>query len=226
MPSDIARFRRRHRELRHLLRTALRMQVTVPASGTGTVIEEDYQELLQTRVRHRRPAGERKTGTSCEDLMDYFTLWAHQIKTPIAAMACCCRQEGRCIPSGELEAELFKIEQYVNMVHRPICACRQRLPPDYVLRTAIWMAWCARPYERSARLFILQENHAWTFTETGHTVVTDEKWLSFVVGQMLSQRAEIYPGEGRSSDLWRWRRLLVIADTGIGHPGRGSAPGV
>ena len=47
------------------------------------------------------------------DMTDYYTLWAHQIKTPIAALGLLLQETGE---SGPLEVELLKIEQYVEMV--------------------------------------------------------------------------------------------------------------
>ena len=49
------------------------------------------------------------------DMVDYFTLWAHQIKTPIAAMHLLLQTEEN-EQNAELSMELFKIEQYVEMV--------------------------------------------------------------------------------------------------------------
>jgi hypothetical protein len=48
-------------------------------------------------------------------MTDYYTLWAHQIKTPIAAMHLLL-QQGAAEKNAELSVELFKIEQYVEMV--------------------------------------------------------------------------------------------------------------
>ena len=48
-------------------------------------------------------------------MVEYFTLWAHQIKTPIAAMHLLLQTEEN-EQNSELAMELFKIEQYVEMV--------------------------------------------------------------------------------------------------------------
>ena len=50
-----------------------------------------------------------------EGMTDYYTLWAHQIKTPIAA-ARLLLQENPGAVGAEVEVELLKIEQYVEMV--------------------------------------------------------------------------------------------------------------
>ena len=55
------------------------------------------------------------------EVTDYFTMWTHQIKTPIAAMRLLLQQEMSGMEQyyerrKEVESELFKIEQYVEMV--------------------------------------------------------------------------------------------------------------
>ena len=49
------------------------------------------------------------------DTLDYYTMWVHQIKTPISAMRLLLQVQD-CTNTKELQSELFKIEQYVNMV--------------------------------------------------------------------------------------------------------------
>ncbi len=48
-------------------------------------------------------------------MTDYYTMWAHQIKTPIFALRLFL-QESPDRKIKEALAELFKIEQYVEMV--------------------------------------------------------------------------------------------------------------
>lgn len=57
------------------------------------------------------------------DMVDYYTIWAHQIKTPIAAMRLTLQNEDSDLSRMLLE-ELFRIEQYVEMV-----LCYLRLVP-------------------------------------------------------------------------------------------------
>ena len=146
-------------------------------------------------------------------MTDYYTLWAHQIKTPIAAARLLLQAEPA--PSRtELEVELFRIEQYVQMVLGYL-----RLDSDssdYVLRRydldAILRS-CVRKY---ARLFILKRIEL-ELDETHAKVLTDEKWLTFVIGQLLSNALKYTPEQGRISVTWAdATQTLTIGDTGIG----------
>ena len=51
----------------------------------GTLTDADYQALLRTLDGERR-ALEEEQQARYRDMMEYYTTWAHQIKTPIAAM--------------------------------------------------------------------------------------------------------------------------------------------
>jgi len=48
-------------------------------------------------------------------MKDYYTLWAHQVKTPLAAMRLILQNENSDSGKYSLQEELYKIEQYVEM---------------------------------------------------------------------------------------------------------------
>lgn len=76
-------------------------------------IEDQYQELLIRLEAYRREL-ESEAEINYQEMVDYYTLWAHQIKTPIAAMKLLNQSDQ--IDRRAMEAELFKTEQYVEMV--------------------------------------------------------------------------------------------------------------
>ena len=73
------------------------------------------------------------------------------------------------------------------------------------------MRACLRKY---ARLFILKKISL-SFQETQLSVLTDEKWLAFVIEQLLSNALKYTPEGGRIRIL-KDGPCLVIADNGIG----------
>ena len=201
------RFRSRHRELRRLLDQA--EEPVLPLPPAEGLLEEDYQALLTAVAAHRTRllAWERD---KLEDMTDYYTLWAHQIKTPIAAAGLLL--QGDPPPRQPLEAELIKIGQYVDMVLGYL-----RLDSDstdYVFQDTDLDALLRQAVRKFARLFILKRI-ALDFRETGRTVLTDGKWLSFVVEQLLSNALKYTPAEG-TVRIYGDGETLVIADTGIG----------
>lgn len=143
-----------------------------------------------------------------QDIADYNVLWAHQIKTPISAMRLLIQSEGG---SRELLDQIFRIEQYVEMVlnyHRLNSSSSdwllQKQPLDGILRQSI------RKY---AKQFI-GKKLSLQYEETDQIVLTDEKWLCFVVEQILSNALKYTKNGGIHIYTKGYR--LYISDTGIG----------
>ena len=110
-----------------------------------------------------------------------------------------------------LLGELFKTEQYVDMVLQYVrlrSDSSDLLLQNYKLDEII--KGCLRKY---ARLFALK-NLEFSFIETGLTVLTDEKWLAFVIEQIFSNSLK-YTQSGKIS-IYAEEENLVIEDTGIG----------
>ena len=174
------------------------------------LLEEDYQALLRAVCQDRaRLAAENEN--RLRELTDYYSLWAHQIKTPIAAMDLLL-QEDDSPRRGELETELLKIRQYVEMVLSYL-----RLDSDstdYVLREYPLDDILRQAVRKFAKMFILKKITL-DFQETGKTVLTDEKWLLFVVEQVLSNALKYTPAGG-TIRIYGDGATVVIADNGIG----------
>ena len=70
-----------------------------------------YTEEQQARLEEGKIAQ-----AKFNDLMDYYTLWVHQIKTPIAASQLLVQDVETPIVKQQMEQELFKIDSYANLV--------------------------------------------------------------------------------------------------------------
>ena len=150
--------------------------------------EEIYQEML-LELNRKRMSAEAGKLKMYEEVTDYYTMWAHQIKTPIAAMRLLL-QENPEKNSNEL-GELFKIEQYVEMVLGYLRA--EDMSADMKFDQVSLDSIIREQIRKYARIFI-GKKISLDFSETGEDVLTDSKWLGFVIGQ----------------------QTLVIEDTGIG----------
>lgn len=172
-------------------------------------IEEDYQELVEL-LRADRVAHQNDTDLHDSEMLDYFTLWAHQIKTPISAMQLIMQSEPERY-SEELGQELFKIEQYVEMVLSYL-----RLDSDYtdfVLRRYSVDSMIKQSVRKYAKQFI-RKKISLVYEGTEATVVTDEKWMCFVLDQLLSNALK-YTASGQIR-ITADNEGIVIEDTGIG----------
>ncbi len=145
------------------------------------ILEEDYQELLHILEELRnREINELKQ--SRKDMMEYYTMWIHQIKTPIAAMRLLLQSDDTA-EYQELTEELFQIEQYVEMA-----LGYMRLNAgvtDFVFRQFSLDEIAREAVRKYARIFI-RKKISLDYRELKTTILTDDKWLEFVIEQLLS----------------------------------------
>lgn len=204
---DIVSYSRRVRALRELLRNIRVSIERLPEPRDG--VEGAYDALLR-ELWDEKSKLDAEYSASRREAEDYYAMWAHQIKTPIAAMRLLL-QQGTEPDGAAVSAELFRIEQYVEMV-----LSYQRLGSDTVdlvlrrVELGRVVRGCVRKF---AGLFIMKKLPL-ELGEVGLEVLTDEKWLAFVIEQLLSNALK-YTREG-SINIRVEGRSLVIEDTGTG----------
>lgn len=171
--------------------------------------EEDYRQiLLLLRQEHRR--FQEEAAAAYSDMVDYYTVWAHQIKTPIASMQLSLQGEDSPL-SRKLSAELNRVEQYVEMVLVFLRLGSEST--DYVIREHDVDSIVRAAVKKFSQEFIGRKLRL-SYQPFTASVITDEKWLSFVVEQVLSNALK-YTRSG-SISIWMEDRKLYIRDTGMG----------
>ena len=175
-----------------------------------TLMEEDYTNLILTLNKEYKTYIS-KSDIAKSDMIDYYTMWVHQIKTPISAMKLLIQTSESEI-SSDLSSELFKIEQYVEMVLSYIRLGSNE--NDFVIKEYDLDNIVRQAIRKYARLFIRKKINL-DFQPTTYKVLTDEKWLVFVIEQLLSNAIK-YTNKGKISIYPLEDKKLVIEDTGIG----------
>lgn len=203
---DIFRFADRHRTMTKLNREITYSIKNLPSADT--LIEADYQELVKC-LFDECASIQASADASASDMTDFYTLWAHQIKTPISAMRLLI-QSGEA-SDADITAELFKIEQYVEMVLSYLRIGSES--NDFIIRRYYLDSIVKQSVRKYARLFITKKISL-NYTPCEIEVLTDEKWLQFTIEQLLSNALK-YTKEG-SISVYTEDHSLVIEDTGIG----------
>ena len=75
--------------------------------------EAALQQMIHELNRMRMEAEEARM-TSYREMADYYTMWVHQIKTPIAALRLLLGEQPQ--ENKTALAEVFRVEEYVEMV--------------------------------------------------------------------------------------------------------------
>ena len=177
----------------------------------SNIYEMLYQELvinLQDAYRHE---------ISDKDLeytnrLEYYTLWVHQIKTPIAAMRLLLQQGEVNEYNQNISDELFKIEQYVEMVLQYVRA--NRIANDLSINQYELDILIKKAVHKYGKMFI-RKKIGLEYKPVNMVVTTDERWLVFVLEQIISNALK-YTTEGTVKIYVENEKVLVIEDSGIG----------
>lgn len=204
---DIAKAYRRHKFFEELHRRNTELISALPEPEG--IVDSDYQQLISV-LKEKIAEITAQTDSRIRDTVDYYTVWAHQIKTPIAAMRLTLQKED--VPEARrLASELSRIEQYVEMVlvfvrlgsdYSDYVFARQDI--DEIIRSSV-KKFASEFIDRRIRL---------EYDSVDIQAVTDEKWFAFVVEQLLSNALK-YTREG-SIKIYSEGKVLCIKDTGIG----------
>lgn len=184
------------------------MADVLPRADSQT--EKAYQEILDQIVRSVRRERESQE-QAARDTEDYYAVWVHQIKAPIAVMKVMLQQSDTQ-ENRDLAAELFRVEQYADMALSYIRLGSgasdlviQEYALDEIIRKAV-RKYAGQFIRRRLRL---------VYEGTTEWVLTDAKWLSLIIEQLLSNAVK-YTSEGSVTITVDDRKRLIVEDTGIG----------
>ena len=175
-------------------------------------METDYQELLRSLyITLQQQINELENGQV--EQAEYFTMWVHQIKTPIAALRLLLAEE-EDERSQEMWEELFSIEQYVEMALQ--FSRLSAKSTDFVIGEVSLDKVVREAIHKYARLFV-RKKIKMELSSIDTQVLTDEKWLVFVLEQVLTNAVK-YTRKGKISIYLdsEKEKTLVVEDTGMG----------
>ena len=207
--SGFGRFRKKQKLLRQLAGERAKDFYLRDLPESEDPKEEAYQDLIESLLKEKNRK-EAEAAEKLRDMEEYYTLWVHQIKTPIAAMSLLLQEEDTP-ENGELSMELFRIEQYVEMVLQYL---RLDSPDHDLAFRSVDVDDCVRQAVRKYARSFIRKKIALDFQETGIETVSDEKWLVFVLEQLLSNALK-YTKKG-TIRIYGGNGFLYIEDTGIG----------
>ena len=204
---DYLKTARSCRQIERLKGLTAELMDTLPEPNSVT--DEGYHALIHALRQQQLETGER-AAADYRGMVDYYTVWAHQIKTPIASMRLNLQNEDSA-QSRLLQNDLNRVEQYVDMVLNYL-----RMDSDYtdfVIRPCALDGIIRRSVRKFAKQFIRKRIRL-RYEGTGAQALTDEKWLGFVLDQLLANALKytasgwiaIRAGEGE----------ITVEDTGMG----------
>ncbi len=177
---------------------------------TDNILEHDYQIIIKN-LKQNIYNLETTKNKQYSDMIDYYTLWAHQIKTPITSMKLTLKNPSDTSKS-QFQTDLHRIEQYVDMV---LAFMRlnseysdyifKEYPLDEIIKTSI---------KKFSHDFISKKIKL-DYFPLNKLIITDKKWFSLIIEQLLSNALK-YTQTGSIKIYCPHDQTLCIRDTGIG----------
>ena len=204
---DFINYRKSYKKLKFLEENIINDREDLPKSLDiridyyHKIIEKLYEELEKLTQENRQKN---------TDMVDYYSMWVHQIKTPIAAMNFLLDNEE--VDQKILQQELFKIERYVEMVLTYIRL--DSTSSDYVI-TKINLDEVVKDSVKKYATIFINKKIKLNYVSHETVVVSDKKWLGFAFEQILGNSVK-YSSVGGEISIETYENKLVIEDKGIG----------
>ena len=176
--------------------------------------ETPLELVLSQKLASSQQAQREQTTVSLEaynDLMDYYTLWVHQIKTPIAASQLLVKNIEDSDLRKQMEQELFKIDSYSNLVLQYLRL--ESFHDDLVLKR-VPLEELVKEVVRKYAIFFIQKGLTVDLHDLDVSVITDRKWLLVIIEQLLSNSLK-YTSTG-GIEIYFNDQTLYIKDSGVG----------
>ena len=204
---DFINYKKSYKKLKFLEKNIINDREDLPKSLD---IRIDYYHKIIEKLYRELENETQKNKQKNTDRVDYYSMWVHQIKTPIAAMNFLLDNEE--VDQKNLQQELFKIERYVEMVLTYIRL--DSISSDYVI-TKINLDEVVKDSVKKYATIFINKKIKLNYVSHETMVISDKKWLSFAFEQILGNSVK-YSGAGGEITIETYENKLVIEDNGIG----------
>ena len=204
---DFINYRKSYKKLKFLEKNIINDREDLPKSLD---IRIDYYHKIIEKLYRELENETQKNKQKNTDMVDYYSMWVHQIKTPIAAMNFLLDNEE--VDQKNLQQELFKIERYVEMVLTYIRL--DSTSSDYVI-TKINLDEVVKDSVKKYATIFINKKIKLNYVSHETKVISDKKWLGFAFEQILGNSVK-YSSAGGEIAIETYENKLVIEDKGIG----------
>lgn len=212
---DYREFKKKYELLKKELNVEQIYEYEIPSEYYENVIEYEYIKLVNRLICMLKQNNE-DTASAARDLMDYYAVWAHQIKTPISAQKLLVQtMENGDISEDkikQIKQELFKIEMYVDCVMNYLRL--EDMSNDFVFEGISLEKSVKNVVKRLATQFIYKKISI-QIDVSDRIIYTDKKWFEMILEQLLLNSLKYTDINGKVA-IYEQDGNIVIEDNGIG----------
>lgn len=182
---------------------------------TSSALEKNYQKIIEHLI-HQKEQLTQDYENSKNEQEEYFTLWQHQIKTPLSALRLMTETKEN-IKAEDIRNQTLQIQRYLEMSlqYNRLSSINQDLKFEKINLSNL-----VREVVKGQAFFILQKHLKIDFPNADIFVISDYKWLFFSIDQVLFNAIK-YTSEGGRINLNIQKNIqhlvtFSITDDGIG----------
>ncbi|MCD7950806.1 MAG: sensor histidine kinase [Erysipelotrichaceae bacterium] len=199
---DFYHYQQKEKQLQYILN----LHDVIELPNTSLPMEQLYQQIiLQINSLNQTIISEQSK--NYQDQIDYYTLWVHQIKMPISALRLLIQTNN----NNDMMLQLLRIEQYVDMVLYYLKS--DHMASDLSIKQLELSSIINDIIKKNATFFI-QKKITLQLEQIDLMILSDEKWISFVIEQILSNALK-YTKQG-TIHIYVKDEILYIEDSGMG----------
>ena len=151
-----------------------------------------------------------------DEMNDYITKWVHEIKIPVSVCELIADKIDEIDISEQLILEFNRINFLINQVL--YTSRSSSYSEDLQINEINIETLIKKAVRRNATLFI-SKNISLELGNINYTVTTDEKWLSYIVDQLINNACKYVPNDGKINIYAKEEDrniVLYVKDNGIG----------
>ncbi|UOD85853.1 sensor histidine kinase [Paenibacillus polymyxa] len=189
----------------------IQMKVLNPLASSLQHLLLQYYQLYQSRI-HQLEHQQR-------DHITFINQWVHQMKTPLSVI--------HLILKGKIDHESDQIHDEIDRMGKGLdmilyMSRLESFEPDFHVEPVVLRNLVSEVIYDNKRLLIRNEIYPSNGVDEQLSVITDAKWLRFIINQLVINAVKYFSGHAHSlkliSDVRDNGIMLKVQDEGIGIP--------
>ncbi|MEE4567663.1 sensor histidine kinase [Paenibacillus polymyxa] len=189
----------------------IQMKVLNPLASSLQHLLLQFYQLYQSRI-HQLEHQQR-------DHITFINQWVHQMKTPLAVI--------HLILKGKIDPESDQIHDEIDRMGKGLemilyMSRLESFEPDFHVEPVVLRKLVSEVIYDNKRLLIRNEIYPSNEVDEQLSVITDAKWLRFIINQLVTNAIKYSSGYAHSlkliSDVRDHVIVLKVQDEGIGIP--------
>lgn len=167
-----------------------------------------YQAQLQQYIRKQN------------EHLTFINQWVHQMKTPLSVMQLIIQENEGEPGMNNIRQEVERLDSGLNMAL--YMARLDSFQYDFCVKTIVLNSLALEMVNEFKRLFIRKHVYPEVHIEPAITVPSDEKWLKFILGQLLTNAIRYSAQNNKKIMVSAYQHennvVMEVKDEGIGIP--------